>query len=123
MLIYVDDIIITGNDGTSINNVKSFLQAQFDVKDLGILKYFLGIELAYSSKGLVLSQRKYVLDLLSETGKLGARPASSPISSTKEGKEDDLPFEDITGYQRLVGKLIYLTITRPDLSYAVSLVS
>jgi Reverse transcriptase (RNA-dependent DNA polymerase) len=67
----VDDIIITGNNPSEIDSIKNDLQRNFDIKDLGKLKYFLGIEVAHSSKGLFISQRKYVLDLLKETGKLG----------------------------------------------------
>jgi Reverse transcriptase (RNA-dependent DNA polymerase) len=71
VLVYVDDIIITGNNPSEIDSIKNDLQRNFDIKDLGKLKYFLGIEVAHSSKGLFISQRKYVLDLLKETGKLG----------------------------------------------------
>lgn len=67
VLIYVDDIIISGDDKEGIQNTKSFLKIAFDIKDLGELKYFLGIEVCRSPEGLFLSQRKYTLDLLSET--------------------------------------------------------
>jgi len=70
LVVYVDDIVITGNDVSGITSLKTFLQGQFHTKDLGQLKYFLGIEVMRSKKGIYLSQRKYVLDLLSETGKL-----------------------------------------------------
>ena len=74
VLVYVDDLIVTGNNEDDIELIKHHLKTKFDIKDLGQLKYFLGIELAYSTKGLFISQRKYVLDLLKETGKLGAKP-------------------------------------------------
>jgi hypothetical protein len=100
------------------------LKNEFDIKDLGKLSYFLGIEIAYSNKGLFLSQRKYTLDLLKETGKLGAKPANTPMeTNTKLRLEDDELLSDIGQYQKLVGKLICLTITRPDISFAVSMVS
>ncbi|CAL9000577.1 unnamed protein product [Prunus brigantina] len=87
------------------------------------LKYFLGIEIASSSKGLFLNQRKYVLDLLQETGMLETKPVITPIDcKAKLGLDGDL-LADASSYQRLVGRLIYLTITRPDISHAVSLVS
>jgi Reverse transcriptase (RNA-dependent DNA polymerase) len=70
VLVYVDDIIITGNDNEEIKRVKKYLKDEFDIKDLGKLSYFLGIEIAHSRKGLFLSQRKYIIDLLKETGKL-----------------------------------------------------
>ena len=68
---YVDDIVITRNDSKCIFSLKSFLHSQFHTKDLGMLKYFLGVEVMKSRQGILLSQRKYVLDLLSETRKLG----------------------------------------------------
>ena len=91
---YVDDIVITGKDITCISSLKSFLHGQFYTKDLGILKYFLGVEVMRSKRGIFLSQRKYVLDLLSETGKLAAKPCHSPMEqSLYRTREDDL-FED-----------------------------
>ena len=77
---YVDDIVITGSDSKSILSHKSFLHSQFHTKDLGILKYFLGIEVMRSKQGILLSQWKYVLDMLSETGKLSAKPCSTPMA-------------------------------------------
>ena len=74
LVVYVDDIIITGNDTEGISSLKSFLHGQFHTKDLGMLKYFLGVEVMKSKRGIFLSQRKYVLDLLSKTGKLATKP-------------------------------------------------
>nr|KYP41832.1 Retrovirus-related Pol polyprotein from transposon TNT 1-94 [Cajanus cajan] len=71
LFVYVDDMIIAGDDETEKLALKEKLAAQFEMKDLGKLKYFLGIEVAYSKNGIFISQRKYVLDLLKETGKLG----------------------------------------------------
>jgi Reverse transcriptase (RNA-dependent DNA polymerase) len=124
VLVYVDNIIITGNNEKEINNVKTYLKEKFDIKDLGKLKYFLGIEIAHSGKGLFLSQRKYTLDLLKETGKLGIKPANTPMdTNNKLEPESGEPLKDIAQYQRLVGKLIYLTVTRPDIAFAVGTVS
>jgi hypothetical protein len=73
---------------------------------------------------LFLSQRKYVLDLLNETGKLVAKSVATPMkTNVKLGLEDGEPINDIEQYQRLVGKLIYLTVTRPDISFTVSVIS
>ena len=77
--IYVDDIIITSNDAPGIIQVKRDLGLSFEIKDLGPLRYFLGIEVARSRQRITLSQRKYALDLLQDTGILGCRPASSPM--------------------------------------------
>ncbi|XP_075074543.1 uncharacterized protein LOC142162130 [Nicotiana tabacum] len=124
LVVYVDDIVITGSDITGISTLKSFLHTQFQTKDLGQLKYFLGVEVTRSKKGIFLSQRKYTLDLLAETGKLGSKPCSMPmVPNTQLVKEDGELFEDPEKYRRLVGKLNYLTVTRPDIAYSVSIVS
>jgi Reverse transcriptase (RNA-dependent DNA polymerase) len=78
----VDDIIITKNNQNQIKEIKVKLRSKFDIKDLGYLKYFLGIEIAYSQKDLFLSQRKYILYLLKK--KLGCKPISIPIDSKKK---------------------------------------
>ena len=124
LIVYVDDIIISGSDSIGIADLKRYLGQHFHTKDLGTLRYFLGIEVAHSSQGLYLSQRKYVLDLLSETGLLGARPADTPMDFTiKLDNEQGELFSDVGRYRHLVGKLIYLTVTRPDITYAVSVIS
>jgi hypothetical protein len=103
--------------------LKDRLGRAFEVKDLGPIRYFLGIEIARSSKGIVLSQRKYVLDLLIETRMLGCRPCGSPIDRNHQicARSGD-PVDKGT-YQRLIGQLIYLCHTRPNISYDVSVVS
>ncbi|RVW75469.1 Retrovirus-related Pol polyprotein from transposon RE1 [Vitis vinifera] len=93
-------------------------------KDLGKLKYFLGIEIAQSSSGVVLSQRKYALDILEETGMLDCKPVDTPMDpNVKLVPGQGEPLGDPGRYRRLVGKLNYLTITRPDISFPVSVVS
>jgi hypothetical protein len=121
--VYVDDIIITGDDETEISQLKKNLSKEFEVKDLGQLKYFLGIEVARSPKGIVLSQRKYVLDLLSDTGMLGCRAASTPIDQNHKLCANAGDTMDRKSYQKLAGRLLYLCHTRPDISYAASVVS
>ena len=74
LVVYIDDIIITRDDMAGISSLKSFLHGQFHTKDLGMLKYFFGVEVMRSKRGILISQRKYVLNLLSETGKLAAKP-------------------------------------------------
>jgi hypothetical protein len=123
LIVYVDDIIITGSDDHEIGRLKVNLAKEFEVKDLGQLRYFLGIEVSRSAKGIYLSQRKYILDLLSETGMTGCRPAYTPIEHNHRlVKEGGSPV-DREQYQRLVGRLIYLSHTRPDIAFAVSVVS
>jgi hypothetical protein len=123
LAMYVDDIIITGDEVVEIRHLKDNLSKQFEVKDLGQLRYFLDLDIARSPKGILLSQRKCVLDLLTETGMLGCRPASTPIDPNHKlhAKCGDLVNKE--RYQRLVGRLIYLCHTRPDISYVVSVVS
>ncbi|RVW33887.1 Retrovirus-related Pol polyprotein from transposon RE1 [Vitis vinifera] len=84
LIVYVDDIILSGNDMGELQNLKKYLSEEFEVKDLGNLKYFLGMEVARSRKGIVVSQRKYILDLLKETGMLGCKPIDTPMDSQKK---------------------------------------
>ena len=79
LLIYVDDILISGNDPVSIIDIKKFLYNQFHFKDLGDLKYFLGIEISASRKGIFISQRKYALEIIKDAGLLGATPIDTPM--------------------------------------------
>jgi len=124
LIIYVDDMIVTGNDPNEISSLQQYLASNFDMKQLGDLKYFLGIEVARSKHGIFLSQRKYVLDLLTETGMLGCKPIETPIEQNhKNFCCVDASSTDRQRYQRLVGKLIYLSHTRPDIAYAVNVVS
>jgi Reverse transcriptase (RNA-dependent DNA polymerase) len=80
LIVYVDDMIITGDDEGEIAQLKARSGKEFEVKDLGQYRYFLGIEIARGAEGIVLSQRKYVLDLLTKTYMLGCKPAVSPIN-------------------------------------------
>ena len=80
LIIYVDDMIITGDDEEEIVNLQRYLVSEFEMKNLGGLKYFLGIEVSHSKQGIFLSQRKYVLDLLAETGMLGCKLADTSIA-------------------------------------------
>ncbi|CAM8940683.1 unnamed protein product [Rhodiola kirilowii] len=123
LVVYVDDIVIIGSDTTGNSSLKTFLHTQFQTKDLGTLKYFLGVEVSRSKRGIYLSQRKYVLDLLSETGKLVARPCSAPMTPNIQLTTEGELMDDPECYRRLVGKLNYLTVTRPDIAYSVSIVS
>ena len=124
VLVYVDDFLIAGNDLTIITDLKTFLADRFKLKDLGTLKYFLGLEMARSPFGIFLSQRKYALDILADSGTLGSRPTSFPMKQhLKLTPEDGVLLSDPSPYRRLVGRLIYLTITRPDISFSINILS
>ena len=96
----------------------------FKLKGLGPLKYFLGIDVARSPKRLFLCQRKYTLDILTETGMLGSKPASFPMEQYHRLLADSRdPIPDLSQYRRLIFRLPYLTITRPDIAYYVHILS
>ncbi|CAH9090919.1 unnamed protein product, partial [Cuscuta epithymum] len=124
LLLYVDDLILAGNNIDEISAVKTFLHKKFTIKDLGDLKYILGIEIARSAKGICLCQRKYTLDILSETGYLNSKPYTTPMDSKlKLSKNDGTLLDDPKSYRTLIGRLLYLTVTRPDISYSVQTLS
>lgn len=124
VLVYVDDLVITGSSPKAISDFKAYLGSCFHMKDLGILKYFLGIEVARSPEGIYLCQRKYTLDILEETGLLATKPSGFPIEQNHKLALADGPFlPDPAPYRRLVGRLIYLAVTRPDLAYSVHVLS
>ena len=124
LIIYVDDMIITKNDEKEIIDLQKHLVNEFKMKNLGGLKYFLGIEVARSKQGIFLSQRKYILDLLAETEMLECKPVDTPIAQNEKLSihDNQIPI-DKDQYQHLVDKLIYLSHTRPDIAYAIRLVS
>ncbi|XP_017191120.2 uncharacterized mitochondrial protein AtMg00810-like [Malus domestica] len=114
---------IYGDNASEIGALKTSLHQTFAIKDLGKLKYFLGIKMETFQRGLFLNQRKYVMDLLEEVKFTDCKPVVTPIDSKLKLTTDGEALKNVTYYQRLVGKLIYLTITRPDITFVVSLVS
>jgi len=122
--VYVDDIILAGNDKEEIARIKEPLNQKFKIKDLGDLRYFLGLEVARSNKGLMVNQRKYALELLTDACLLACKPALIPINNhEKISSTGSVPFTDIQAYKRLIGRLIYLTNTRPDITFFVQQLS
>lgn len=103
--------------------MKIFLGQEFKIKDLGKLRYFLRIEVATSSKGISLSQRKYVLDLVTKDGLLGCYPSNKPIEANTHLREKDGDPVDKGHYQQSVGKWIYFSHIQLDIVFTVSLVS
>jgi hypothetical protein len=121
VLVYVDDIIITAFVPEAIPNLLQQLRTSFAVKDLGKLNFFLGVEVTALKSGLLLSQRRYSLDLLKRTNMLEAKPISSPMASSSSlfAFAGD-PMEDPLLYRSIVGSLQYLSLTRPDPAFAVN---
>lgn len=122
--VYVDDIIVTGDNSSEIDTLKSHLDHVFSIKDLGILHYFLGIEVGYVTDGIILNQKKFTNDILRVCDLDFSKPAVTPLPLNLKLSATTGPlFAYPDRYCSLVGKLNYLTNTRPDLSYAVQTLS
>jgi hypothetical protein len=120
LLLYVDDMIITGDDPEYIAFVKAHLSDQFLMSDLGPLRYFLGIEISSMPEGFFLSQEKYIQDLLDRASLTDHQTAETPMElNVHLVATDGEPLEDPTRYHHIVGSLVYLGVTRPDISYSV----
>ena len=124
LLLYADDMIITGDNFSGIQELKVFLSQQFEMKDLGHLIYFLSLEITHSTDGLYITQAKYASELLSRAGLIDSKTVDTPVELnahlTPTGGK---PLSNPSLYKRLVGSLVYLIVTRPDISYAVHQVS
>ncbi|KAF5456395.1 hypothetical protein F2P56_025884 [Juglans regia] len=118
----MDDILIASNDIAVVNTFKTFTDHRFKVKDLESLKYFFGLEVARNSSSIY--QRKYVLEILSDAGFIGYKPVKTLMEQhLKLSWVDDPLLEDPKSDRRLVGRLIYLTITWPDFTFAIHTLS
>lgn len=123
VLVYVDDILITGPSAL-VDNFIASLAARFSLKDQGELSYFLGIEATRTSTGLHLRQQKYIIDLLSKINMLHAKPVATPMTPTpKLSLTTGTTLEDATEYRMVIGSLQYLSLTRPDIAFAVNRLS
>ena len=117
LLLYVDDMVLTGNNKTLLQHLLDSLKKQFRMKDMGPLSYFLGIQAHFTPTGLFLNQEKYGTDLLQAAGMLDCSPMPTPLPL-----QLDRVFSNPTYFRSLAGKLQYLTLTRPDIQFAVNLV-
>ncbi|XP_057985374.1 uncharacterized mitochondrial protein AtMg00810-like [Hevea brasiliensis] len=123
LLLYVDDMIITGDDSFRISELHYYLNQHFEMKDLVSLSCFLGLEVSQNSDGYYLSQAKYASDLLSRAGITDSKTVSTPLElNCKLTPLDGTPLDDPTLYRQLVGSLVYLIVTRLDISNAIHLV-
>jgi len=120
ILVYVDDILLSKNNFSKITTFKNHLHSKFRIKNLGDLKYFLGFEFARSKVGISINQRKYCLELISEAGMLGSKPATTPSDpSIKLHVDEGTLLTDPSSYCHLIGRLIYLANTRPGIAFFV----
>ncbi|XP_019188809.1 PREDICTED: uncharacterized protein LOC109183048 [Ipomoea nil] len=120
LLVYVDDIIMFGNDTVLVDSLLRKLTTAFKIRDLGKPTFFLGIETLVVSEGMILSQRRYMRDILQRAGMTDCKPLATPASVTQPVCQSTDSFANPTHYRRLARALQYLTITRPDLSYSVN---
>lgn len=109
-----------GNNSTLISSFKSYLSRCFHMKDLGVLRYFLGIEVSHGKEVIYLSPKKYALDIVKECGHLGEKPAPTPMEQNHNlARIEGEFYTNRTAYRRLVGRLVYLAVTKPEISSAV----
>jgi len=122
LLVYVDDIVLTGNDKAEILHITNMLDQHFKINNLGALTYFLSLKVARNSSGIHLSQIKYTIDLLHETGMQDCAHMPTPMAHSSQlsiTEGTSLIDEEASAYRRLIERLIYLTNTRPDIAFSV----
>nr|DAD19456.1 TPA_asm: hypothetical protein HUJ06_020919 [Nelumbo nucifera] len=112
--VYADDLIFIGNDEIMFEKFKNSMKQEFDMSDLGKMKYFLGVEVVQDSEGIFINQKKYANEVLERFGMENSNLVKNPIGGAGV---------DATAYKQMVGSFMYMTATRPDLAYVVSLIS
>eukprot|EP00253_Pinus_taeda_P010497 PITA_10497 len=123
VVLYVDDVIFTGNDDYLIENFKTIMKEEFEMTDMGLLRYFLGIEVDQNENGIFISQARYVNEVLGRFNMQECKAAITPtVMGLKLSKEDSSKDFDPNLYKSIVGSLLYLTATRTDIMFAVSLI-
>jgi hypothetical protein len=120
LLVYVDDILLTGSNSFLLQRLIQLLSSEFKLRDLGSVHYFLGIEVQSTSMGLMLRHHKYTLDILTRVGMLSCKPIDTHISTSKATILPDPLFSDATRFRQIMGSLQYLTFTRPDICFVVN---
>lgn len=120
LLLYVDDIILTANNTSTMHSIISSLKAEFAMYNLGDIHHFLGMNIARNTSGLFLSQQQYVLEILERANMLQCNPITTPVDTkSKLSASDGDPLPNPMHYRSIAGALQYLTLTHPDISYAV----
>ena len=123
-MLYVDDLLITGSSQAEIASLKGAMNQAFSMTDLGLLSQFLGLEIAQTKAGIKVHQSKYALDLLIKFRMQDCKASKTPfLSGIKLEEDDSPPMVNNTLYRQLIGCLLYLTHTRPDIFYVVSVAS
>ena len=124
LCLYVDDLIFTGNDNAMFEEFKKSMKTEFDMTDLGRMKYFLGIEVLQKADGIFITQRKSAQEILERFNMAQCNSVHNPVvPGFKLTKDEEGVAADSTVYKQIVGSLMYLTATRPDLMFSVSLIS
>lgn len=125
LLVYVDDLIITGDSTSLVDWFVNLLANRFSLKDLGLLSYFLGVEVVPNTNGLFLSQRRYLLDILARTNMTQAKPVATPLptGSSSLTLHSGTALSNPTEFRAVLGSLQYLLLTRPDIAFAVNKLS
>ena len=122
--VYVDDLIITGGDAGAVSRFKAQMMNTFRMSDLGLLSYYLGLEVTQGAHGITLRQGAYAIKILEKAGLAACNPSTTPMEmKLKLLKEGSTPSVDATEYCSLIGSLRYLCNSRPDLAYAVGYLS
>jgi len=123
LLVYMDDILLTGSNSTLIQRLITLLSSEFKLWNLGTAHYFLGIEVTPANMGLMFNQHKYALDILNHAGMSSCKPIDTPVFASKSGLLTNEPFSDPVYFWQIVDVFQYLTFTRPDICYVVNKVS
>lgn len=122
--LYVDDLLITGSNPKELNQFKTAMQIEFEMTDLRLMTYFLGIEISQSPNGIFMCQQRYATKILMKFGMESCKPVDTPlVSNLKLSKEDSAERVDEGKYRSLEGCLLYLTATRLDLMFTASYLS
>ncbi|KAJ4760135.1 hypothetical protein LUZ62_070510 [Rhynchospora pubera] len=124
ILVYVDDIIITGSNPSLVSSYIAHLHSSFSLKDLGDLHFFLGIQITKTPTGIHLNQSKYIYDILHKANMIHAKHSPTPMSTSSSlSKDDSTPFDNPQLFRSIIGALQYATLTRPDITFAVNKIS